>query len=129
MNDEKALATQDSVPYGKQTLKLTRPIMVDGDEVHELVYDLDALTAMDKIQVGKAARAMGLSVSVPEIDSEYHLCIFAKACQKANKSIEMADIFRISAKDSIKASNLVRSFFYFDSEDSIKSMINDSEEE
>jgi hypothetical protein len=117
-----------NIPYGQQVFKLSRPIMVDGSEVHELKYDFDALTAFDKLQVGKASRAMGLTVSIPELDSDYHLCIFAKTCQKANKALEMADVFRMSAKDSVIASNLVRNFFYFDSEDSRKSLMEDSEQ-
>lgn len=99
-----------------KALKLTKPIMVDGKEVKELPYDLENLTARDKLNASKYMRADGIAPTVEELDSIYHLYIFAEAVKKVDSKIDTADVLRMSAKDSSKAAALVRNFFYLDSE-------------
>ncbi|MNH37222.1 hypothetical protein D3C79_980980 [compost metagenome] len=54
---------------------------------------------------------------VQELDSDYHLYLFAAAVKKENPSIEAEDVLRMSAKDSVKAEALVRDFFFIISEE------------
>lgn len=100
-----------------EVFKLSKPIKIDGKEVKELPYDFEAMTAKDKIEVGKEMKAAGIPISVAEIDPDYHLYLFAKAVSKADPSITTADVMRMSAKDADRAAALARNFFYLDSEE------------
>jgi hypothetical protein len=108
------------------TLKLGKPIMINGTEYKEIPYDFDNLTAKDKMNAGKNYKKDGGIISVQELDSDYHLYIFAEAAAKADNSIDITDILRMNAKDSAKAESLVRDFFFLDSEET--SQTNSSEE-
>lgn len=99
-------------------LKLKKPIMIDGSEVTEIKYDFENMTAQDKMKAGKAYKKTGNVISVEELDSDYHLYIFAEAVAKVNPDIDQKEILALlSAKDAAKAEKLVRDFFFVDSED------------
>jgi hypothetical protein len=101
-----------------ETFALRKPIMVNGAEVKEIKYDFDNLTAQDKMNAGKAYKKAGNVISVQELDSDYHLFIFAEAVAKVNQDIDQKEIvLLLSAKDSARAEKLVRDFFFLDSED------------
>lgn len=101
-----------------ETLKLTRPIMLNGSEIKELKYDFDSLTAYDKRNAGKAYKKGGNVISVQELDSDYHLYLFAEAVAKADPAIDQTEIVNLlSAKDAARAERLVRDFFFLGSED------------
>jgi hypothetical protein len=100
-----------------QVLQLTRPIMINGEEVKELKYDFDGMTGRDKVNVGKRIKQDGIPVSVEELDTDYHMYLFAGAVTKANADIDISDVMRLSAKDIQKGAALARNFFYLDSEE------------
>lgn len=100
-----------------ETLKLTKPIMINGDEFAELPYDFESMTARDKLNIGKQIKSDGIPITVEELDTDYHLYLFAGAVKKADSSIDFADVFRMSAKDAQQGAKLARNFFYFTSED------------
>lgn len=104
-----------------EVLKLSKPLKIstaDGDiELKELPYDFESMTARDKLNAGKKMRTAGYAPNVEELDSDYHLFLFAEAVSKADSRIDLTDVMRISAKDAQKASSLARSFFYLDSEE------------
>jgi hypothetical protein len=100
-----------------KTLKLSKPIMINGGEVSELPYNFDDMTARDKLNVGKRIKGDNLPVTVEEIDTDYHLYLFAGAVAKANSEIDISDVMRISAKDARKGAVLARNFFYLNSEE------------
>jgi hypothetical protein len=91
--------------------------MINGKEYRELNYDLDDMTAQDKLNAGKNYKKAGNVISVEELDSDYHLYIFAEAAAKANEDVDISDVLRMSAKDATRAEKLVRDFFFLDSED------------
>ncbi len=97
-----------------EVLKLSKPININGEEVKELKYNFEDMTARDKAEATKAYKKDGNVVSVQELDPEYHLYLFAAAVKKENTSIETEDVLRISAKDSVRAEGLVRDFFFLD---------------
>ena len=99
------------------TLKLSKPIMINNEEAKELQYDFENMTAKDKINASKKMKAAGIAMSIEELDPDYHLYLFAEAVCVADKNIMTADVLRMSAKDSQKASALARNFFYLDSEE------------
>jgi len=101
-----------------EKLKLSRPVMINGEEFTELPYDFEEMTARDKIEAGKKMKAAQIPISnLEELDTDYHFFLFAQAVIKADPSIDVNDILRISAKDAREAGKLARSFFYFDSEE------------
>lgn len=103
-----------------EVLKLRKPIDINGEKVSELIYNFEDMTARDKAEATKVYKKGGNVVSVQELDPEYHLYLFAAAVRKENTSIEVEDVLRISAKDSVKAEGLVRDFFFLDSEESLQ---------
>ena len=94
--------------------KLSRPLMVDGEELQELPYDFDKMTARDKLMVTVEMAAAGLPQStVGDVDPAYQLFLFAKTGVVASGGkIAVPDVLRISAKDAQRGSSLARSFFY-----------------
>jgi len=98
-----------------EKLPLTKPIMINGAEVTELTYDFENMTARDKLNVGKRIKSDGVLVTVEELDSDYHLYLFAGAVNKADPGIDISDVLRISAKDAQKGGALARDFFYIES--------------
>ncbi|RCX20879.1 hypothetical protein DFR58_10181 [Anaerobacterium chartisolvens] len=110
-----------------EILKLLKPVMINGVEVKDLKYDFDNMTAQDKLNAGKAYKKAGGVITVQELDSDYHLYIFAEAAAKANADIDQTDILLISARDAAKAEKLVRSFFFLDSEDTLLTSISEEQ--
>ncbi|KPU42158.1 hypothetical protein OXPF_39370 [Oxobacter pfennigii] len=110
-----------------EKLKLKVPIDINGETVNEIPYDFDVLTAKDKINVGKKFKAAGFTGSVQELDPDYHLFIFAEAVIKADKNITEQDVMRMSMKDTITASSLVRNYFFLDSEEFYRTITSEEE--
>ena len=55
-------------------LKLTKPIPLDGQEVRELSYDFDALTAADIHETSRYLKANGVAVPLsPAVDVDFQL--------------------------------------------------------
>ncbi len=105
------------------TLKLSKPIMINGEEVKELTYDFEEMTAQDKLKAGQKYKKAGKVIQVEELDSDYHLYLFVEAVLKANPGMDSTDVLRISAKDSAKAEAKTRDFFFIDSEESYQTDI------
>lgn len=99
-------------------LTLTKPVDINGEKVTELPYNFEDMTARDKAEATKAFKKAGNMVLVQELDSDYHLYIFATAVKKAEPTFEIEDVLRISFKDAVAAESLVRSFFFLNSEGS-----------
>ena len=97
-------------------LKLTRPVMIDGEEKTEIPYDLDGLTGAAIEQPTKALSRHKIVVTTVELDPNYHLALFAIAA-----GIAYEDAQRMGAKDANQAVTAVRSFFLSDTEDSSES--------
>ena len=109
-------------------LKLSKPIDINGNKVNEIPYDIEGMTVKDKINAGKAMKTAGIPMStMEELDPDYHMYLFAAAVSRADSSIDITDVMRISAKDAQKGCGEVRRFFYLDSED--LSQTNISEEQ
>lgn len=97
-------------------LKLSRPIMINGEERKELKYDFENMTARDKLEIGKRIKQDGIPVSVEELDTDYHFYLFAGAVAKADKDIDISDLMRLNAKDAQKGAGIARNFFYLNSD-------------
>jgi len=86
--------------------------MINGEEVKELPYNFEDMTARDKLNIGKRIKQDGIPVSVEELDSDYHFYLFAGAVTKANPDIDISDLMRLGAKDAQKGTGIARNFFY-----------------
>ena len=97
-----------------EVLKLTRPIYINGEEVGEIAYDFEALTAADKLSVTPEMLQLGFQMgSIEEYDSNYHFFLFAKAAERASGGrVTAADLLRLSARDCAAAGRLAKSFFF-----------------
>ena len=91
------------------SLKLTKPIMVDGTEKKELTYNLDDLTGEDIQRVTSELMKKGVPVSTIELDPVFHAALFA-----CSAGLAIEDLNRFSAKDYTAASKVVRDFFLED---------------
>ena len=97
-----------------KVVKLKKPLMVDGQEVKELPYDFDGMTAGSVLSVARDMAAAGFArMTVSEYDSDYHFFLFAKAVEVATAGkISTPDVLLISAADTVNCSAFARDFFF-----------------
>ncbi len=91
-------------------LVLKKPLKVAGNVLNYLEFDFDDLTAKDLHQASKYLKNLGIPVSVPALDYEYQLTLFARAVKLKMKDVEFNDLMRLSAADASRATGLVRDF-------------------
>lgn len=96
-----------------EILKLSKKILIDGEEKSEIQYDFDNLTGGAIETSIKDLQKTGYVPAVQEVDSLLHASLFAQAA-----GIDHEDIKRFGAKDYMKVVGLVRDFLLTDSEDS-----------
>ncbi len=97
----------------KGTLRLSKPIDIDGNETQKIDYDFDRLTGHSIEKAVKSLMKEHHMVVVQEADSCLHAYLFAEAA-----GIDVSDVRRLKAKDYGKATVLVRNFLSMDAEDS-----------
>lgn len=95
-----------------ESLKLKTPVLINGEMVDKIEYDLEDLKGKDIQDAVKEMQQSGMIVGVLELDANYHAAIFAKAA-----GLSLADIAVLKAKDYNKAIMVVRDFFLFDAEE------------
>lgn len=94
----------------KNMLELKHPIMINGDAISKLEYDFDALTAKDLHEASKYLKQIGIPVTVPAMDQDYQMVIFARAVKKKMHCVTINDLMRLNAVDTMKATGIVRNF-------------------
>lgn len=103
-----------------EVFKLSKPIVIhqaeEDLELKELLYDFDNMTAKDKLKVSTKMKAAGIIINVEDLDPDYHLYLFAAAVNITDPKIDISDVLKMSARDSIRAGALARDFFYISSE-------------
>lgn len=87
-------------------LKLSKPIMLDGEEKNYIDYNTDNLTggSIEKA-IQELAKRQRVVVAL-EIDTPLHAQLFAIA-----SGLDYTDIQRLSMKDYVKATGIIRDFF------------------
>lgn len=95
-----------------ETLKLRKPVMIDGEKKTEITYDLDALTGQQLETAVRDVGRAGVQVGAIELDPCYHMAVFAQAA-----GIAYEDVKRMGARDCREAIAKVRSFFVSDMEE------------
>jgi hypothetical protein len=98
-----------------QKLTLSTPITIDGKEVKELPYNLDAIT-IDQLIEADAARAQAHPQSnalqkMAEFDNTLHLYVGMFAIIAANPKIDINDLRRVKGFDATQLMKVGRNFF------------------
>ena len=112
-----------------ETIKLHRPLLVNGKELRELPYDLEAISTdqfikAENIAKGKAGKFMFV---MAESDYGFHLELGFAAIMAADPSIDETDLDRITGRDLMQVMGVGRNFIG-DSSDSPEAQTSESEE-
>lgn len=94
-------------------IQLSKEIEINGEKVNEIEYDLESLTGKNVQDSLKELQKTGYVPTVQELDGVFHSYLFAAA-----SGLDPSDISRLSMKDYIKATGVVRDFFVKDTVDS-----------
>lgn len=86
--------------------KLSKPTMINGEEMTEISYDIEGLTGNDVAQAIKDLAKQNIIVTLTETDQNYHAALFAIA-----SGLDYMDIRNLPLKDFMKVCNIVRDFF------------------
>ncbi len=104
---------------GKEVLKLSSPIKVNGETIKKFEYDVQRLTVNDILTANKnKLRALGnvdTSQKVAELDADLHFYVGMQAIIKLNPSVDVSDLNNLSGCDAYKLMQIGRSFFRADS--------------
>lgn len=95
------------------TLKLRKPLLVNGKELTELTYDTGAITAQqfcDAERFCQAAQNFTASMATVEFDHSYHLYIGFMAIIAVNSSIDVKDLERIKGFDVVQIMKIGQNF-------------------
>ena len=95
------------------TIKLRKPLLVNGKELAELPYDIDAVTCEGFARAeSEAKRKKGAagSAAVVEIDYTFQLYLGFEAVTAAEPSIDLADLERVSGPDLMQVMAVGRFF-------------------
>ena len=95
------------------TLKLRKPLLVNGKELTELTYDTGAITAQqfcDAERFCLVAQNYNSSMATLEFDHSYHLYIGFMAIIAVNSSIDVKDLERIKGFDVAQIMKIGQNF-------------------
>lgn len=99
-----------------ETLELTTPLLVNGEERKLLTYDISQLTInhVSRAQVLKQKIAGAAAAAVPQVaqtDMALHICLGMQAVIAVNKDISEEDLMRLKGFDLNQLGNIGLHFF------------------
>ena len=102
------------------TIKLKTPLMVNGKQLTELPYDVDAIDATMYVRAESYSRKKDAEhvIGIEEFDYGFHLYLGFAAIMAADPSIDIADLERIKGRDLMEVARVGRFFTSNASEDS-----------
>jgi len=101
-----------------EILELKNPIYINGEEIKQLSYDLEAITAKQFSKAeGNNLKSSGATGSAAEIDYGFHMYLGFEAIIALNPHIDITDLERITGRDLRKVMNIGRDFFISTSEE------------
>lgn len=102
------------------TIKLKTPLMVNGKQLTELPYDIDAIDAAMYVRAESYSRKKDVEnvIGIEEFDYGFHLYLGFAAIMAADPSIDIADLERIKGRDLMEVARVGRFFTSNASEDS-----------
>lgn len=95
-----------------ETIRLSRPLLVNGEERSELPYDLDAVSSDQFIRAESIAKskAAEFTFGTAENDYAFHLELGFAAIMAADQSVDQSDLERITGRDLISVMRAGRNF-------------------
>ena len=98
-----------------ETIKLGRPLLVNGEERAELKCDMDAITFDGFCRAEARANAKrqaegGGAAALAEQDYGFHVYLAFEGCVAADPSVDVADLERITGRDIVKLMQVGRFF-------------------
>lgn len=88
-----------------EKIKLAKPIKIDGKEVKEIEYDLEAVTVQEYKNIIQRMAKQGIVVAAAELDPNFQQEYFAKAAQ-----LPATELNRLHIRDFMKITGEVRNF-------------------
>lgn len=104
----------------KKTIKLRKPILIDGVNVNELSYDADEITNDLFLMACAKSSIAGSSVNASatkELNTALHFQLGKAAVIAVNPNIDWGDLDRIKGFDIIELSDIGRGFITGGSEE------------
>jgi len=106
----------------KETLKLAKPITVNGQTVQELPYDASEITALqfseaEARKLRATTQKAGGFAGAMEMDYSLHLYLGMMAVVALNPAIDVSDLERIKGQDVMALMRIGRNFTISKSEE------------
>ena len=96
-----------------ETIKLSKPLKVNGKEYKELSYDVDAVGVDDFATAEtRAEQKKGNNAGIAESDYTFHLYLGMDAITKAMPEVDIADLERLTGRDIMRVMGIGRSFLF-----------------
>ena len=94
------------------TIKLSKPLKVNGKDLTELPYDFDAITVdgFAQAEINARKKKPSTELSMMETDYIFHLYLGFEAVIAAEPKIDIADLERLTGKDVTKLMGAGRFF-------------------
>lgn len=86
-------------------IKLSKPFVVNGNEIKEIDLNFDKLTGADLIAASRESGLLGDNSLVPELSKQYLAVVAAKA-----SGLNVDDIMKLPAKDFTAITLAVQNF-------------------
>lgn len=98
---------------GINEIKLRKPLMVNGEEIKVLTYDVDELTInhITRAEACKSKLGGVATISVAQADFPLHVCIGMQAVMIVNPDIAEEDLMRLKGYDITQLAGVGTSFF------------------
>lgn len=97
-----------------ETIKLSKPLLVNGEERAELKCDMDAVSVESFVRAEALSNARrgneGGIASMAEVDYGFHLYLAFEGCVAADPSVDVADLERLTGRDLVKLMQVGRFF-------------------
>jgi hypothetical protein len=90
-----------------EKLKLSKPFLLDGNNVTEIEFDLEEITGVSISNAYRNVTADRHVITMQESDPVLHAAIFAEAA-----NMDYGDVKRLPAKDFMLVGRFVRNFLY-----------------
>lgn len=97
-----------------ETIELSRPLLVNGEERTALKCDMDAVGVEAFIRAEARSNAKrnneGGIASMAEVDYGFHLYLAFEGCVAADASVDVADLERLTGRDLVRLMQVGRFF-------------------
>ena len=106
----------------EQTIILKKPVLIDGERVRELAYDIEKISTDQFIEAETRAAAKSLkggtiTASIAELDSGFHVYLGIMAVLAANPGWSVEDVERVKGSDITELMKVGRNFMTSGSEE------------